>query len=206
MSGSRTRVPSRELMETAMAARNGGTMEDRGFFGPLPDSRTVATTFARAADYPMGAADPGHGIIESIAGLVNTHRRLEVLRPHWGDGVMTRTVGDRDIVLPSMDVDSDPFLRAWEDAQRHIAAIDLAAHGILGEPPIDAEEYHEGLGAVFCRMAYLYTISFNRFVLDGPEGVNRRQLARAYTSYDNLVHDLTCGKKYLPTPGSNLGT
>lgn len=193
-------------MKTAAAARNGGTVKGRGVFGPLPDSRAVSTTFARAADYGKDAADHGCGILGPIAGLVDAHRRMEAIRPSWGEGVMTWTPGAEGVMLPSMDVDADPFLGVWEDAQRHMSAIDLEAHRILGEPPTGAVEHHEGLGTIFCRMAYLYTISFNRFVLDGPEGTNRKQLARAYVSYENLARDLVCGKKYLPSPIGNPET
>lgn len=181
-------------------------MEGRGVFGPLPDSRAVSTIFARTADYGKGATDPGCGILGSIAGLVDVHRRMEAVRPSWGDGVTMWSSGAGGMVLPSMDVDADPFLDIWEEAQRHMSAIDLEACRILGEPPIGSVEHHEGLGTIFCRMAYLYTISFNRFVLDGPEGKNRKQLARAYVSYENLAHDLVCGKKYLPSPTGNPET
>lgn len=193
-------------MKTAAAARKGGTVKGRGVFGPLPDSRALSATFARAADYGKDVSDRGGGILDSIVGLVDVHRRVETLQPRWGDGVMTWDPRVGDMVLPTIDVDADPFLGVWEDAQRHILAIDLEARRILGEPPVGAVEHYEGLGTVFCRMAYLYTISFNRFVLDGPEGTNRKQLARAYASYENLAHDLVRGRKCLPSPTGGPGT
>lgn len=187
-------------MNTAAAGRKEGTVKGRGVFGPLPDSRALSAAFARAADYGRDATDPGRGILESIAGLVEVHRRMEALQPRWGDGVMTWDPKAGDMAVPTLDVEADPLLDAWEDAQRHISAIDLEARRILGEPPLGAVEHHEGLGTIFCRMAYLYTISFDRFVLDGPDGTNRKQLARAYASYEQLAHDLVCGRKYLPSP------
>ncbi len=77
--------------------------------------------------------------------------------------------------------------------------IDLEACTIFGQAGAAAVEHHEGLGAVFGRAAHLYTISFNRFVLDGPEGRNRQQLGRALASYESLARDLICGRKYLPS-------
>ncbi len=146
----------------------------------------------------VGGTDFGCPLLTSAAGLVDAHRRLAVARPSWDDVVMTWVPGAAGPELPEMDPADDPFTGSWEDAQRHILAIDLEAHRVLGEPGAGAVEHHEGLGAIFGRMAHLYTISFDRFVLDGPLAPNRRQLARAYFSYETLAGELVCGKKCLP--------
>jgi hypothetical protein len=36
-------------------------------------------------------------------------------------------------------------------------------------------------------------------VLDGPQGRNRRQLAREYAAYETLARELACGRKFLPS-------
>ncbi|MET8800020.1 hypothetical protein ABZV91_26945 [Nocardia sp. NPDC004568] len=159
----------------------------------------VSTVFVRAAEScTAGSADFGCPMLTAVAGLVNAHRRLATTRPSWDDVVMTWVPGRPEPDLDDMNLAADPFIRAWEDAQRHLFVIDSEAHRVLGEPVSDAVEHHEGLGAVFGRLAYLYTISFDRFVLDGPEAVHRRQLARAYFSYESLARELVCGEKRLP--------
>ncbi|WP_157106010.1 hypothetical protein [Nocardia sienata] len=176
-------------------------MYGRRGFGPLPDSRAVSAVFARAAEFrTAGAADFGCPILVSVAGLVDAHRRLAATRPNWDEVAMTWIPGRSEPELPGMDLAADPFTGAWEDAQRHLLVIDLEAHRVLGEPGSGAVEHHEGLGAVFGRLAYLYTISFDRYILDGPQAAHRRQLARAYFSYESLARELACGEKCLPPP------
>ncbi|WP_174187992.1 hypothetical protein [Nocardia barduliensis] len=173
---------------------------DNGF-GPLPDSRIVITVFARTAESGLDAAGAfGGGMLEPLAGLVEAHRRMATVQPDWDDVELTWTPGQKGPVLSTAGGNAEPFASAWEDAQRHMLAIDLEACKVLGQPDAGAVEHHEGLGAVLGRMAHLYTISFNRFVLDGPEGRNRQQLGRALVSYDSLARDLVCGKKCLPSP------
>jgi hypothetical protein len=155
--------------------------------------------FARAAEFrTAGAADFGCPILVSVEGLVDAHRRLAATRPNWDEVVMTWTPGRSQPELPGMDLVADPFTGAWEDAQRHLLVIDREARRALGEPGSGAVKHHEGLGAVFGRLAYLYTISFDRYVLDGPQAAHRRQLARAYFSYEILARELACGEKCLP--------
>ncbi|MEV3963516.1 hypothetical protein AB0M34_21935 [Nocardia sp. NPDC050193] len=157
--------------------------------------------FARAAQFrTAGAADFGCPMLISVAGLVNAHRRLAVTQPNWDDVVFTWVPGRPVPELPGMDLAADPFAEAWAEAQRHLHVIDSEAHRVLGEPGSGAVEHHEGLGAVFGRLAHLYTISFDRYIRDGPEAVHRRQLARAYFSYESLARELTCGEKCLPPP------
>ncbi|WP_328398020.1 hypothetical protein [Nocardia sp. NBC_00416] len=174
-------------------------MHGRSEFGPLPDCRTVSTVFARAAEFGAhGAADFGCPMLDSVAGLVDAHRRMAVVQPSWDDVVLTWVPGQVGPELPEMDVHADPFTGVWEDAQRHILAIDFEAHRVLGESAGGAVRHHEGLGSVFARMAHLYTISFDRFISDGPEAPNRRQLIRAYIAYENLARRLADGKRCLP--------
>lgn len=179
--------------------RKWGTVHSRRGFGPLPDSRAVSAVLARAAGLrTAAAADFGCPILDSVAGLADAHRRLAAMRPNWDDVVITWIPGRPEPQLPGMDLAADPFTGAWEDAQRHLLVIDQEAQRVLGEPGSGAVEHHEGLGAVFGRLAYLYTISFDRYVLDGPEAAHRRQLARAYFSYESLARELVCGEKCLP--------
>ncbi|WP_416563036.1 hypothetical protein [Nocardia testacea] len=162
----------------------------------------VSTVFARARETrTAGAADFGCPMLTAVAGLVDAHRHLAATRPNWDDVVLTWVPGRTEPELPDTDLAADPFVRAWEDAQRLLFVIDSEAHRLLGEPGSGAVEHHEGLGAVFGRLAYLYTISFDRFILDGPEAVHRRQLARAYFSYEGLARELACGQKRLPPVG-----
>ncbi|MGW1741526.1 hypothetical protein ACWCPQ_22285 [Nocardia sp. NPDC001965] len=154
--------------------------------------------FARSAGSGSGATGSDCPLLASVAGLVTAHRRFAAARPAWDDVVMTWPPGEIGPELPEMDPAEDRFAGIWEDAQRHILAIDLEAHRVLGVADIGAIEHHEGLGAVFGRMAYLYTISFDRFVSDGPQAPNRRQLARAYVAYETLARELACGRKCLP--------
>lgn len=175
---------------------------DNGF-GPLPDIATVMRVFARTAELRMNAAGGlGGGILEQLAGLVDAHRRMAATQPDWDVVELTWTSGQKAPVLSVAGGNAEPFAHAWEDAQQHMHKIDLESCKILGKPGVAAVEHHEGLGAVFGRAAHLYTISFNRFVLDGPEGRNRQQLGRALVSYESLARDLVCGRKYLPSPYS----
>ncbi|MGW6336390.1 hypothetical protein [Nocardia rhamnosiphila] len=160
--------------------------------------------FARAAQFrTAGAADFGCPMLTAVAGLVDAHRRLAATRPGWDEVVMTWIPGRSEPELPGMDLAADPFAGAWADAQRHLLVIDLEAHRVLGEPGTGAVAHHEGLGAVFGRLAHLYTMSFDRFVLDGPEAAHRRQLARAYFAYESLAHELARGAKCLPPSGGS---
>ncbi|MEU1527244.1 hypothetical protein ABZ413_34150 [Nocardia rhamnosiphila] len=175
----------------------------------MPDSRVVSAVFARAAQFrTAGAADFGCPMLTGVAGLVDAHRRLAATRPGWDEVVMTWIPGRSEPELPGMDLAADPFIAAWADTQRHLLVIDLEARRVLGEPGSGAVEHHEGLGAVFGRLAHLYTMSFDRYVRDGPEAAHRRQLARAYFSYESLACELACGKKCLPAPpgGSAAGS
>ncbi|MGW5384496.1 hypothetical protein [Nocardia sp. NPDC003963] len=167
--------------------------------GPLPDSRVVSTVFARVAGSgAVGRVDPYCPLLAAVAGLVDAHRRLANTRPNWDDMVITWVPGEAGPELPEPDPVGDPFTGIWDEAQRHILTVDLEAHRVLGAPRFGAVEHHEGLGAVFGRMAHLYTVSFGPFVLDGPQALNRRQLARAYFSYESLARALACGEKSLP--------
>jgi len=67
----------------------------------------------------------------------------------------------------------------------------------------DAVVHHEGLGAVFSRIAYLYTASFRRFLLDGPQGPHRQELGRTMAEYENLAGQLTSGRRRLPPSAAN---
>ncbi|WP_327150270.1 hypothetical protein [Nocardia sp. NBC_01329] len=154
--------------------------------------------FARVAGSGAAGGEFDCPLLVSVAGLVDAHRRLAAARPSWEDVVVTWSPDELGSDRPELDPAEDPFIEIWEDVQRHILAIDLEAHRVLGEPDIGAMEHYEGLGAVFGRMAHLYTISFDRFVLDGPQAPNRRQLARAYISYEALARELVCGKRRLP--------
>lgn len=170
---------------------------DRGF-GPLPDSRVVSTVFAGVAGSRTAKGEFDSPMLVSVAGLVDSHRRFAAATPSWDDLVITRLPGAAAPELPDMKPAADPFFGIWEEAQRYILAIDLEAHRVLGAPDVGAVEHHEGLGAVFGRMAHLYTISFDRYISDGPEAPNRRQLARAYMSYETLARELACGIRRLP--------
>ena len=160
----------------------------------MPDSRIVSAVFARVSEPGTAGAVFGCPMLAAVAGLVDAHRRFAAAHPSWDDLVPARLPGGGGPELP----ETDPFLGIWDDAQRHVLAVDREAHRILDEPDIGAVEHHEGLGAVFGRMAHLYTVSFDRFVLDGPLAPNRRQLARAYISYETLAGELVCGKRCLP--------
>ncbi|MGY2006348.1 hypothetical protein ACW9HJ_01320 [Nocardia gipuzkoensis] len=96
------------------------------------------------------------------------------------------------------DAGLDSVIEIWKESQRLITVIDREARRILGAPAPEATEHPESLGAVYSRLAYLHSISFRRFVLDGPAGANRRRLGRAYSDHDDLVHHLTHGTKFLP--------
>ncbi|MFI5715485.1 hypothetical protein [Nocardia sp. NPDC051750] len=138
-------------------------------------------------------------MLEPLAGLVVAHRRMAAARPDWDEVVLTWDPGGRTPVLSATAAGTDGFTRAWEEVQRHMLSIDLEARRVLGQPPADAVTHHEGLGAIFGRMAHLYTISHDRFVLDGPQGRSRRQLAREYAAYETLARELACGRKFLPS-------
>ncbi|MGI5221520.1 hypothetical protein [Nocardia sp. CA-290969] len=155
--------------------------------------------FTRAADFDRAAAAGfGCGLLEPLAGLVVAHRRLAAARPEWDDLVLSRESTDQVAVFPETSPGANAFTCAWESVQRHMLSVDLEARRILAPPPPDAVPHHEGLGAVFGRLAHLYTISHNRFVLDGPCGPHRRQLARAFAGYETLARDLVAGRKRLP--------
>ncbi|WP_216917402.1 hypothetical protein [Nocardia noduli] len=104
-----------------------------------------------------------------------------------------------------MDTEVDSVIGIWNSACRHIAAIDSEAHRLFGQAPPGAIEHPDSLGAVYARLAYLHSRAFDRFVLDGPDGIERRGLGRAYADYDELVRDLVRGVRSLPslsvTPG-----
>lgn len=187
---------------TALSITGGqeGASVDNGF-GPLPDITTVMRVFARTAEVGTDAAGGlDGGILEHLAGLVDAHRRMAAAQPDWDDAELTWTPGQQAPLLTVAGGNAEPFAHAWEDAQRHMHKIDLECSKVLGKPGAAAVEHHEGLGAVFGRAAHLYTISFHRFVLDGPEGRNRQQLGRALVSYESLARDLICGRRYLPSP------
>ncbi|WP_280421696.1 hypothetical protein [Nocardia carnea] len=171
-------------------------MGDADELGPFPSSRIISTVFTRAADFDRSAAaEIGCGMLESLAGLVVAHRRMAAARPVWDEIVLPwgRWPGP-----PENGSAADPFACACDEVQRHMLSIDLEARRILGPPRPDSVPHHEGLGAVFGRMAHLYTVSFDRFVLDGPEGANRRRLVGEYIAYESLAHDLVTGRKCLP--------
>ncbi|MBF6227122.1 hypothetical protein IU470_18675 [Nocardia abscessus] len=172
---------------------------DNGF-GPLPNIATVLRVLARTAELRTDAAGSlAGGMLEHLAGLVDAHRRMAAVQPEWGDVELTWTAGRKAPVLSVTGGNAEPFASAWDDAQRHMLEIDLEGCDVLGAPSVGAVEHHEGLGAVFGRMAYLYTISFDRFVLDGPKGENRLELGRALVSYESLARDLSCGRTFLPS-------
>jgi hypothetical protein len=166
--------------------------------GPLPDIATVTTVFARASESGMAAAsDFRGGILEPLAGLVDAHRRTAAAQPRWRDVEVVWAPGQVPVLSAA---GADPFADAWEDAQRHMLDIDLVSCEIFGDPSAEAVEHHEGLGAVFGRLVHLHRISFNPFIVDGPEGRNRLQLGRALVSYESLARELICGRLYLPSP------
>ncbi|MGW4718202.1 hypothetical protein [Nocardia sp. NPDC004260] len=166
--------------------------------GPLPDIATVMRVFARASESGMAAAsDFRGGILESLVGLVDAHRRMAAAQPRWRD---VEVVWASEQVPVLSAAGADPFAGAWEDAQRHMLDIDLVSCEVLGDPNAEAVEHHEGLGAVFGRMVHLHRVSFNPFVLDGPAGRNRQQLGRALVAYEGLARELVSGRAYLPSP------
>lgn len=167
--------------------------------GPLPSSGIISAVFTRAAEFDRAAAaEFGCGLLEPLAGLVVAHRRIAAARPAWGDVVLSADPANRVAVLAETSPGADAFTCAWDSIQRHMLSVDLEARRILAPPPRGAVPHHEGLGAVFCRMAHLYTISHDRFVLDGPRGRNRQQLARAFAAYETLARDLVAGRTRLP--------
>lgn len=172
-------------------------------FGPLPTGGTVMTVFAQAAELGVDAVHGSGGrLCKSLAGLVDAHRRMAVARPDWDDDdvKLSWASGQAVPVLAVAGGGVDEFVGAWEDAQRHMLDIDQEAYEVLAEVSAEGVEHHEGLGAVFGRMAHLYTISFKRVVLDGPEGRNRQQLGRSLVAYESLARNLACGRVYLPSP------
>lgn len=174
-------------------------MSDADGLGSFPSVRIISAVFAHAADFDRSAAaEFGCAMLESLAALVVAHRRMAAARPIWENIVLPWEEGGALPGRPGNRSGADPFDCACDEVQRRMLSIDLESRRILGPPRPDAVPHHEGLGAVFGRMAYLYTISFDRFVLDGPEGLNRRQLAREYRAYEALARDLVAGRKYLP--------
>lgn len=167
--------------------------------GPFPSSRVISTVFTRAAGFGRSAAaELGCGMLESLAGLVVAHRRMAATRPVWDEIVLPWDGVGGTAESSESGSAADPFDCACDEVQRRMLSIDLEARRILGPPRPRSVPHHEGLGAVFGRMAYLYTISFDRFVLDGPEGANRRRLVAEYVAYEALARELAGGRKYLP--------
>ncbi|MBF6349517.1 hypothetical protein IU448_10845 [Nocardia flavorosea] len=174
-------------------------MSDADELGPFPSSRVVSAVFTRAAEFDRSAAaEFDCAMLESLAGLVVAHRRMAAARPAWDDIVLPWEEATTLPGRPENRSGADPFDCACDEVQRRMLSIDLEARRILGPPSPDSVSHHEGLGAVFGRMAHLYTISFDRFILDGPEGLNRRQLVREYAAYEALARDLVAGRKCLP--------
>ncbi|WP_216916450.1 hypothetical protein [Nocardia noduli] len=161
----------------------------------LPDSRLIAATFARRDEGDVPSAT-GSILLESVGGLLDAHRRMAARTPTVDASVAW---GHAAAVLVAADATLDSVIAIWNESQRLIAAVDREARRILGAPAPWATEHSDSLGAVYLRLAYLHSISFDRLVLDGPEGANRRRLGRAYTDHDDLVHHLTNGTKFLPT-------
>ena len=174
-------------------------MSDADELGPFPNSRIISAVFTRAAEFDRSAgAEFGCALLESLAGLVVAHRRMAAARPAWDDIVLPWGRPGQPPGSSETGSDTDPFACACDEVQRHMLSIDLEARRILGPPRPGSVPHREGLGAVFGRTAYLYTISFDRFILDGSEGANRRRLAREYAAYDALARDLVAGRKCLP--------
>lgn len=174
-------------------------MSDGDELGPFPSSRIVSAVFTRAAGFDRSAAaELGCAMLESLAGLVVAHRRMAAARPVWDAIVLPWGQPEEASGAAETGSDTDPFACACDEVQRHMLSIDLEARRILGPPRPDSMPHREGLGAVFGRMAHLYTISFDHFVLDGPEGPNRRRLVREYIAYEALARDLVTGRKCLP--------
>lgn len=168
-------------------------------FGPFPDSRLVSIAFARASENVEDvAAESGCPMLVPIAGLVVAHRRMAEARPDIDEVVQTWRSGLDAQELVATDLNAGPFMQAWQEEQRHMLAIDTEAHRILATPRPDAIEHTERLGTVFSRMARLYTISFGRFVLDGPEGANRKRLTRELAAYESFARGLVDGTQCLP--------
>ncbi|WP_280415285.1 hypothetical protein [Nocardia carnea] len=167
--------------------------------GPFPRSRIISAVFTRAAEFDRSAAaEFGCVMLESLAGLVVAHRRMAAARPVWEEIVLPWGRPGEPPGPSETGSETDPFACACDEVQRHMLSLDLEARRILGPPRPDAVPHREGLGAIFGRMAYLYTISFDHFVLDGPEGPNRRRLAGEYIAYEALARDLVTGRKCLP--------
>lgn len=175
--------------------RKGTGVSDADDLAPLPNSRIVSSVFTRAAEFDhRAAAESGCALLGSLANLVLAHRRLAAARPVWDEPALPWN----PIAESAYGVGSDPFADAYDDIQRLMLSIDLEARRVLGPPGADSVPHREGLGAVFGRMAHLYTISFGRFILDGPEGAGRRRLVGEYIAYEALARDLAGGRKHLP--------
>lgn len=169
-------------------------------FGPLPEVKDVMAVFTATARSGADAADAfPDEILRALAGLTDARRRMAMDRP----GAEDIASGAMRLSPSAAQTDSDPWFLASRDAQRHMATIDFAARRVLGPPRAGALEHHEGLGTVFGRMAYWYVISFDRFVLDGPEGRNRRALGLSFASYETLARELASGRSYLPEPSAH---
>ncbi|WP_331758771.1 hypothetical protein OG225_41230 (plasmid) [Nocardia sp. NBC_01377] len=161
----------------------------------LPDSPLVVATFARRDEGDTPTAT-GSVLLDSLGGPLDAHRRMATRTAT----IEVSVAPGHAVAIPeTADAGLDSMIEIWHESQRLIAAIGRQARRILGAPAPGATEHPDGLGAVYSRLAYLYSISFNRFVLDGPEGANRRRLGRAYIDHDDLVHHLTRGTKFLPT-------
>lgn len=174
-------------------------MSDAEELRPFPSSRIISAVFTRAAGFDRSAAaEFGCAMLESLAGLVVAHRRMAAARPVWDDIVLPWEQPGQPPGPSETGSDTDPFAYACDEVQRHMLSIDLEARRILGPARPDSVPHREGLGAVFGRMAHLYTISFDRFVLDGPEGPNRRRLVGEYIAYEALARDLVAERKCLP--------
>ncbi|WP_331760983.1 hypothetical protein OG225_43015 (plasmid) [Nocardia sp. NBC_01377] len=157
----------------------------------LPDSRLIVATFARhdESDLPTTTESV---LLDSLGGLLDLHRRMATR-------TTTVDVPVASAVPEAADAELDSVIEIWHESQRLITAIDREARRILSAPAPGAIEHPDGLGAVYSRLAYLYSISFDRFVFDGPDGGNRRRLGRAYIDHDDLHHHLMSGTKFLPT-------
>src|SRR5690606_6204314 len=166
-------------------------MHDAGIFGPLPTARLIFDVLARVDRNGHHVA--GFTMLDALAGLAVLHRRMA--EQPVSDGAATPP---EDRASSPGSVWAHSSIEIWDEAQHHIRAIDLAAHLLLGDSHPGAVVHHEGLGAVFSRIAFWHSASFRHVVLDGPQGRHRQELGRAIAGYEELCEQLTSGRRRLP--------
>ncbi|MGN2642289.1 hypothetical protein ACTD5D_40200 [Nocardia takedensis] len=163
--------------------------------GALPTSRTLWRAFRAGA--AIENADFLHWEIPKAAGgLVDAYRRheaayQEIARLSWSQAPEHR--------WPSV---TSRFATACEEIAGFIVTLDLDSRELLGTPGPAGVVASEDLAAVIARQARLWVVTMPETRGPGrmPDLARCEPLMQQAHDYDELVIDLTSGRKCLPPP------